>query len=138
MTIGRLAWIIGAAILVMVVNVGVSFLYVAIYSYLINPGKDEQYYQEYAKKAAPYSGIVAGIPLMFLMSWWVGSWWEVDFAVKAAILVWVVYAAVDVLVLVGAGMSKRVPTRLIVLTATALIAKLAASYFGGIVASRQV
>ena len=138
MTIGRLAWIIGAAILVLAINVGVSILYIAIYSYLINPGHDEHYYQEYASMAAPYSSIVAGMPLMFLICWRVGSWWEADFAVKATILVWLVYAVIDVLVLVAVGMSKGVPTRLIVLTAISLITKLAASYFGGIVGSPRV
>ena len=138
MTIGRLAWIIGAAILVLAINVGVSILYVAFYSYLINRGHDEHYYQEYAQMVAPYSSIVAGMPLMFLICWRVGSWWEADFAVKAALLVWLVYAVIDVLVLVAAGMSSRVPTRLIVLVAISLITKLAASYFGGIVGSQRV
>jgi hypothetical protein len=41
-------------------------------------------------------------------------------------------------VLVAAGMSRGVPTRLIVLTAISLITKLAASYFGGIAGSRRV
>jgi len=138
MIIGRLAWIIGAAILVLVINVAISILYVAIYSYLINSGHDEHYYQEYAKVAAPYSSIVAGLPLMFLACWWVGSWWESAFAVKAALLVWLVYAVIDVLVLLGAGMSTGVPARLIVLAAISLITKLVASYFGGVVGSRQV
>ncbi len=138
MTIGRLAWIIGAAILVLVINVGVSILYVAIYSHLINPRHDEHYYQEYAKMVAPYSSIIAGMPLMFLICWWVGSWWEADFAVKAAILVWVVYAVIDVLVLVAAGVSSGVPTRMIVLTAISLITKLAAAYFGGVVGGRRI
>lgn len=138
MTIGRLAWIIGAAILVLAINVVVSILYVAIYSYLINQGHDEHYYQEYAKVAAPYSSIVAGMPLMFLMCWWVGRWWEADFAVKAALLVWLVYAVIDVLVLIAAGMSTGIQTQLIVLAAVSLITKLAASYFGGIVGSRQI
>ena len=138
MTIGRLAWIIGAAILVLAINIGVSILYIVIYSYLINPGHDEHYYQEFAKMVAPYSSIVAGMPLMFLICWRVGSWWEADFAVKAALLVWLVYAVIDVLVLVAVGMSSGVPTRLIVLTAISLITKLAASYFGGIVGSRRV
>lgn len=138
MTVGRLAWIIGAAILVLVINVAVSILYVAIYSYLINTGHDEHYYQEYAKVVAPYSSIVAGIPLMFLICWRVGSWWEADFAVKAALLVWLVYAVIDVLVLVAGGISSGVPARLIVLAAISLLTKLAASYFGGIVGSRQV
>src|SRR5262245_34424986 len=135
MTIGRLAWIIGAAILVLAINVGVSFLYVAIYSYLINPGHDEQYYQEYAKEAAPYSSIVAGVPLMFLICWWVGGWWEAGFAVKAALLVWLVYAVIDLAVVVAEGVSKGVPTRMIVVIAISLITKLAASYSGGIVGS---
>lgn len=138
MTIGRLAWIIGAAILVLAINVGVSILYVAIYSYLINPRHDERFYQEYAKVAAPYSSIVAGIPLMFLICWWVASWWEADFGVKAAIFVWLVYAVIDVLVLASAGMSSSVPTRMIVLTAISIITKFAAAYLGGIFGSRQV
>ena len=102
MTIGRMAWIIGAAIVVLVVNVAVSFLWVGIYSYAINPKQTQQYYQEYAQVAAPYSSIIAGAPLMFLMCWRVGRWWEADFAVKAALLVWLVYAVIDLLVMVAA------------------------------------
>ena len=112
MTIGRLAWIIGAAILVLAINVGVSILYIAIYSYLINPGHDEHYYQEYAKMVAPFSSIVAGMPLMFLTCRRVAKWWEADFAIKAALLVWLVYAVIDVLALVAGGMSSEVPARL--------------------------
>jgi len=138
MTLRRLAWIIGAAIFVLAINVGVSILYVAFYSYLINRGHDEHYYQEYAKMVAPYSSILVGMPLMFLICWWVGSWWEADFAVKAAILIWLVYAVIDVLVLVVAGISGGVPTRLIILTSISLITKLATSYLGGIVGSRRV
>lgn len=137
MTVRRLAWIIGAAIVVLVLNVAVSILYIAIYSYLINPGHDAQYYQEYAQTAAPYSSIVAGMPLMFLISWRVGGWWEAEFAVKAALTVWLVYAVIDVLVMVAAAMSGDVPTRMIVLTAISLITKLAAAYFGGIVGRRR-
>lgn len=137
MTIGRLAWIIGAAILVLVINVAVSILYIACYSYLINPGHDQNYYQEYAQIAAPYSSIIAGMPLMFLICWRVGSWWEAGFAVKAALFVWLVYAVIDVLVLVAAGMSGGMPTRLIVLTAISLTTKLGAAYFGGIVGRRR-
>ena len=138
LTIGRLAWIIGAAILALAINVAVSFLYIGIYSYLINPGHDKDYYQNYATQAAPYSSIVVGMPLMFLICWRVGSWWEADFAVNAALLVWLVYAVIDVLVLVAAGISSGMPARLIVLAAISLITKLAASYFGGIVGRSQV
>jgi len=138
MTIGRMAWIIGAAILVLAINVGISILYVTFYSYVINRGHDEQFYQEYAQVAAPYSSIVAGIPLMFLICWRVGGWWEAEFAIKAALLVWVVYAVIDVLALVAGGMSGGMPTRMIGLAAISLITKLAAAYFGGLLGSRRV
>jgi len=136
MTIGRVAWIIGAAILVLAVNVMVSILYIAIYSHLINSGHNEQYYQEYAQIAAPYSSIIAGVPLMFLICWRVAGWWEADVAVKAAILVWVAYAVIDVLVLIAVGTSSGLPTRMVVLAAISLMTKLAAAYFGGLVGSR--
>lgn len=138
MAVRRLAWIIGAALLVLALNVGVSILYVVFYSYLINRGHDEQYYQEYAEMAAPYSSIVAGIPLMFLICWRVGSWWEANYAVKAALLVWLVYALIDLLVLAAVGMSEGVASRLLVLAAIGLITKLAAAYFGGVIGRRRV
>ena len=66
MTLGRLAWLVGVALLVLVVNVAVSILYMVVYSYLIDPGHEEQYYLNHIEVAAPYCSIVAGIPLMFL------------------------------------------------------------------------
>lgn len=138
MAVRRLAWIIGAALLVLALNVGVSILYVVIYSHLINPGHDERYYQEYAEAAAPYSSIIAGVPLMFLICRRVGGWWGADYAVKAALLVWLVYALIDLLVLAAVGMSEGVPSRLLVLAAIGLITKLTAAYFGGVVGRRRV
>ena len=86
MTLGRVAWLVGVAILVLVANVAVSFLYTVVYGHLIDPGHDEQYYREHIKIAAPYCSIAAGIPLMFLTGWWEGQ-----FAVKAALVVWLAY-----------------------------------------------
>lgn len=136
MTIGRMAWLIGAAIVVLVVNVVISFLYVGVYSYAINPKQTQQFYQEYAQVSAPYSSIIAGVPLMFLMCWWVASWWENDLGLKAALLVWLIYAVIDVLVLAAVAMSEGLASRVIVLAAVSIITKLAAAYFGGLVGSR--
>lgn len=138
MSIGRLAWIIGAGILVLALNVVVSILYIAIYAYLINPGHDQQFYQAYADRAVPYSSIIAGMPLMFLVTWRVGRWWESAFAIKAAILIWLVYVVIDVLALAGAAMSGGVPAGLFVLTAISLLTKLGAAYLGGSLARRRV
>jgi len=95
-----------------------------VYSHLTNPGHEEQYYREHIQVAAPYCSIAAGIPLMFLAGWWVGGWWEGSFAVRAALVVWLAYALIDVAVLVAAG----VTTKVAVLSAVSLLTKLAAVY----------
>lgn len=133
MTPGRLAWLVGVAILVLVVNVAVSVLYMVVYGHLIDPGHDEQYYEEHIKVAAPYCSIVAGMPLMFLAGWWVSGWWEGQFGVKPALVVWLVYFLIDISVLVAAGLT----TRIAVLFTVSFLTKLAAAYLGGLVGSHR-
>lgn len=132
MTLGRLAWLVGVALLVMVVNVLVSILYMVVYGHVIDRGHEEQYYRDHIKVAAPYCSIVAGIPLMFLAGWWAGGWWEREFAVKAALLIWLAYALIDVSVLLTAGLTRKIA----VLFAVSFLTKLAAAYFGALVAGR--
>ena len=127
MTLGRLAWIIGAAIFILVINVLLSIAYMVIYGHLINPGQEEQFYQEHVKIAAPYCSIVFGIPLFYFVCRWIGGKWERNFAVKASIFVWLVYFLIDVTVLVVSGL-----TLWITLLATiSFTTKLMAAYFGG-------
>jgi hypothetical protein len=134
MTIKRLALIIGAALLSMVVNVVLSILYIAFYSYFINPGHDERFYQEYARTAAPYCSIVSGIPVLYFVCRWIGGKWESNFAVKAALLVWLVYALIDLSVLTAAGWT----TRLAVVSLVSMTTKLIAAYFGGLAARGKI
>jgi hypothetical protein len=132
MTLGRLARLVGVALLVLVVNVALSVLYMVVYGHLIDPGHDERYYQDHVQVAAPYCSIVAGIPLMFLAGRWVGRWWEGGFAVKAALTVWLAYALIDFSVLLAAGPT----TRIAVLFAVSILTKLGAAYLGALVAAR--
>jgi hypothetical protein len=133
MTVGRLAWLVGVALLVLVVNVAVSILYMVVYGYLLDPGHEEQYYRDHIQVAAPYCSIVAGIPLMVLAGWWVGGWWKGEFAVKAALTVWLAYALIDFAVLLAAGLTPRIA----VLFAVSFLTKLAAVYGGALVAGRR-
>jgi hypothetical protein len=133
MTLGRLASLVGVALLVLVANVALSILYMVVYSHLINPGHEEQYYRDHIKVAGPYCSIVAGIPLMFLAGWWVGGWWNGELAVKAALLVWLAYVLIDTVVLLASGMTSRVA----VLFAVSFLTKLAAVYVGALVAARR-
>ncbi|HMS39887.1 MAG TPA: hypothetical protein PKE69_06650 [Pyrinomonadaceae bacterium] len=134
MNIGRLAWIIAAAIFILVVNVGLSVLYMVIYGYVINPGQSEQFYQDHVKIAAPYCSIFFGIPLFYLVCRWVGGRWEKDFAIKAAISVWIVYAVIDLSIIAAVGITLRD----FGLVAASLITKLISAYLGGLSASRKV
>ncbi len=41
MMLGRLEWLVGVALLVLVANVVVSILYMVVYGHLIDPGHNE-------------------------------------------------------------------------------------------------
>lgn len=133
MSLSRLAWLVGIALLVMVANVLISVLYMVVYGYLINPGHEQEYYDAHIQVAAPYSSIVAGIPLMFLAGWWVGGWWQGEFAVKSALFIWLVYAVIDVAALLVAGVTPKIA----ILVAVSMITKLAAVYLGALFAGRR-
>src|SRR5688572_29447063 len=99
MTLGRVAALAGLALGVMAVNVAASILYMVVYSYAIDPGHEKAYYEAHVKIAAPYCSIVVGVPLMLLVGWWVGM--------RPALIVWLVYALVDVAVFVASGPTLR-------------------------------
>ena len=131
--LSRLAWLVGVSILVMVANVLVSILYMVVYSYLIDPGHDEQYYNAHIQSAAPYSSIIAGIPLMFLAGYWISRWWEGKYAIGSALVVWLVYALIDLAALIAAGFTTAAAT----LVAVSLATKLAAIYAGAVIGARR-
>jgi len=112
---------------VMIVNVLISVLYVVVYSYGIDPGHDEAYYQAYAQVAAPYSSIVAGIPLMYIAGRWIGGKFPKGNRVKAALLVWLVYFVLDLAIIAAVGALAQIA---LVFTIS-FVTKLAAAYLGG-------
>ena len=120
MTLGRGAALTGLALGVMAVNVALSILYMVVYSYAIDPGHDKAYYEAHVKIAAPYCSIVAGIPLMFLVGWWVG--------VRPAMVVWLIYAVIDVAIVMASGPTARMGA----LVAVSMLTKLASAYLGAV------
>lgn len=138
MTLTRLASLVGVALLVMVVNVVASILYMVVYGHVINTGHPKEFYDEHIKVAAPYCSIVAGIPLMFLAGLWVAGWSGPDgpLGVKAALIVWLTYAVIDLSIVVAAGAKEGLTAKLWVLIAVSILTKLAAAFAGAIVASR--
>ncbi|MEO8636597.1 MAG: hypothetical protein ABI587_15075 [Gemmatimonadales bacterium] len=132
MTFKHFAQLAGVALLVMAANVLCTFLYMVVYSYLINPGHDAPVYQAHVQIAAPYCSVVAGIPLMFLAGWWVAGWKGSNPAVTAALVVWAVYALVDFSILVASGSIGQIA----LLFAASFVTKLVAIYFGAVVRRR--
>ncbi len=121
-------WIVvPTAVVVLVINVAISVLYIVAYSYLIDPGHDEAYYQAYAQLSAPYSSIIAGMPLMFLAGRWAGNKFSKGNSIMAALLVWFVYFLIDIAVLILIGTIAAVA----LLFAISLTTKLIAAYLGG-------
>jgi hypothetical protein len=118
---------------VMIVNVLISVLWVVVYSFLIDPGHDDAYYQAYAQRSAPYSSIIAGIPLMFLAGRWIGSKFPKSNSVKAALLVWLVYFLIDLAVIAAAGALREIA----LLFTISFVTKFAAAYLGGLSAQRR-
>lgn len=136
MNFKRLVWIIAAALFILVTNVCLSILYMVVYSYIINPGQPETFYQEHVKIAAPYCSIIFGIPLFYLVCRWIGGKWERSFAVKAALLIWVIYASIDLIVILANFRDLTLWLSFLVLIS--LTTKLVSAYFGGIAASKRL
>ena len=120
--------VIPIALGVMFVNILISVLFIVVYSYLIDPGHDEAYYQAYAQFSAPYSSIVAGIPLMFVAGRWISSKFPEGNGIKASLLVWLVYFVIDFAIIAAAGALVQIPLLFIISFTT----KLVAAYLGGL------
>jgi len=121
------------ALSVMVANISISVLYMGVYSFLIDPGHDQAYYQAHAQASAPYSSIIAGMPLMFLAGRWIGYKFPKDNSVKAALAVWLVYFLIDLTIVAAAGALGGIAF----LFSISFVTKLAAAYFGGVSAQRR-
>ena len=124
----------GVALLVMVANVLCTVLYMVVYGHLINPGHPDQFYQDHVQVAAPYCSVVAGIPLMLLAGWWVAGWQATRPPVRAALVVWGMYAVADAAILVGSGAGSAIAG----IFAVSFVTKLAASYTGAVLRSRKL
>jgi len=68
----RWGWVAITAVVLEVALILSAFAWVAIYSYLIHPGEQAAYYQDYAQSASPIVSILMGIPCWFLGCRWLG------------------------------------------------------------------
>lgn len=73
--------------------IAASFAWVAVYSYVINPGQPLAVYQAHAQASGPWVSILAGLPLFYAVSRWIArnrptalTMWGIVVLVDAAIL----------------------------------------------------
>ena len=86
----------------MVILVLISFLEVAIYSYLINPGKDLILYEKHAEITAPYISGIFGFVLFFLLN---AYWTKKNYtnAAKLSLILPLTYLCLDLTLLLSVG-----------------------------------
>ena len=106
--------------------------WVAIYSYLINPGHDLPYYQNHAQVASPIVSVAVGIPYLFLACRWVGRKAGTR-AVATSLCVWFILFIIDVLLILVGGLNAYIG----VMMALSHVTKMLAAYFGGKAALRD-
>lgn len=98
--------LIGLALLTMVCLVLLSFIEVAIYSYLINPGHPEAYYEKHAEITAPYISGLFGFLIFFMVSrYWTKK--PLSHAFQLSLYFPITYFAIDFIIItlaVGIGM----------------------------------
>ena len=109
-----------------------AFAWVAIFSYLINPGHDLPYYQKHAELASPLVSVAVGIPYFFLACRWVGRKAGTR-AVATSLWVWFIVFIIDVLLLLMGDPNAYIG----VMVALSHVTKIIAAYFGGKAALRD-
>ena len=107
--------------------------WVAIYSYLIDPGHDPAYYQNHAQFASAIVSVVVGMPYLFFACRWVGRK-AGSRAVAMGLWVWFILFIIDVLLLSLGGATAYIWG----MAAISHVTKMLAAYFGGKTALKDV
>ncbi len=113
------------AILAGVVNVFLFFLFMVLYGYVIDPGHEESYYQDFADRFGPFASIIGGIPVFFLTGVLLRRFLG-ERALKVAIAAYCIHVGIYLAILIAAGQFAAYLPHIIVSAAT----KLGAIYLG--------
>ncbi|MCM3902630.1 MAG: hypothetical protein ND866_13065 [Pyrinomonadaceae bacterium] len=126
-------WVVITAVGLVVAVTLAAFVWVGIYSYLIHPGEDLSYYQNYAQFASPIVSVVVGIPVWFFACRWVGRKAGTR-AVAMCLSAWLIVPVIDI-PLSLLGQAKAYDWAMVALSNST---KLLAAYLGGRAALKYV
>jgi hypothetical protein len=123
--------ILTASLAVLVLSVLLTVLYMVVYGNVINPGHPQTVYDAHVQRAGPYLSIVFGVPLMYFACLRTARWGAREKAMRTALLIWVVYVAIDAAILVGSGALATATTETRIIAVVSQLAKLAAAFAAG-------
>jgi len=128
----RWGWVIGTGLVAKFLMPALMFPYMVVYSYFINPGQTEAFYQQYVLDTRVAFSLWAGIPFFFLLSWFVGRRVKSNI-ILTNVLIWAIYVVLDVpleMLFTGELLSLGIPLFLAHLT------KLVSAYLGSMLVLR--
>jgi hypothetical protein len=100
----RFLKLVGIAMLTIVTLVLISFIEVAVYSYVINPGQEMSIYDEHANVSAPWiSGIFGFIVFFLVVRYWAKKKYES--LLKLSVLFVLAYITLDLIILIAFGVN---------------------------------
>lgn len=126
-------WIVLTVVGLEVALVLSAVAWVAIYSYLVHPGEQLAYYQDYAQFASPIVSIVLGIPFWFFGCRWVGRKAGTR-GVAMCLWAWFIFFLID-MVLIFLGEPKAYGWAMMAISAAT---KMLAAYLGGKAALKRL
>ncbi len=96
MSMKGIRWVaaLGGAVAAEVAQIVAAFVWVAFYSYVLNPGQSMAVYEQHAQSSGPWVSIIAGFPIFYLASRWIAK------SVPTALALFGIFLAIDVSLLV--------------------------------------
>jgi hypothetical protein len=111
------------ALIAEVAQIAAAFVWVAIYSYLINPGQPVAAYEAHAQASGPWVSIIAGAPIFYVASRWIAR------SRATALALFGIFLVIDGGLMVA--MMERWTGVAFVLTGLSYLTKLGACALGG-------
>ena len=113
----------GGALIAEITQIAASFGWVAIYSYIINPGQPMATYEAHAQASGPWVSILAGAPIFYAASRWIAK------SRPTAIALFSIFVVIDGALLIA--MTERWTGAALLLIGLSFLTKLGACALGG-------
>lgn len=106
-----------------ITQIAAAFVWVAIYSYLINPGQPLAAYEAHAQASGPWVSVLAGAPIFYAASRWIAK------SLPTALALFAIFFVIDGALLVS--MTESWTGAPVVLIGLSYLTKLGACALGG-------